>query len=139
MNLFKRLLIIGGLSAALVMPFAPVQAQGIFNSIRSGLTDTSTKAGVGDVALNKSGGAQTRLTKLVGGFINTAIQILGVIAVILIVYAGGLWLTASGNDQRVATAKKIIISVVIGVIVASSAYGISVFVLRVAILGQSGL
>ncbi len=65
---------------------------------------------------------------IAAGVITQVVGILGVVAVALIVYAGGLWLTAAGNDTKVATAKKIIVRTVIGTIVIGLAYAITAFV-----------
>ncbi len=76
-----------------------------------------------------SGVSTTRTPQsIVGRFINTAVAILGVVAVALIVYAGGLWITAGGDDEKVSQAKKIIKNVVIGMIVLGLAYAITSFI-----------
>ncbi len=67
---------------------------------------------------------------LVGGIINTVLSLLGVIFLVLIVYAGYLWLTASGNDEQVAKAKKLIRNSVIGIAIVLSSYIISYFVVK---------
>ena len=71
--------------------------------------------------------------EIVGSIINAAVSILGVIAVILIVYAGGMWLTAAGNDEKVNTAKKIIRTTVIGILIVGLAYGITTFIISTVI------
>lgn len=64
--------------------------------------------------------------------VNRAIRymlgILGVLAVIMIVYAGFIWLTAGGNDQQLQKAKKILRQAIIGLIIISFAYAITAFV-----------
>lgn len=57
---------------------------------------------------------------------------LGIIAVVIILYGGFLWLTASGNEDRVGKAKKTIIAGVIGLIVVLAAYAIVQFVISTA-------
>lgn len=71
---------------------------------------------------------------IVGQVINTAVGILGVVAVGLIVYAGGLWITAAGDDGKVETAKGIIKNTVIGMVVLGLAYAITIFI--VSFLGS---
>lgn len=58
------------------------------------------------------------------------IGVLGVAAVIMILYAGFIWLTAGGSEEKVGKAKKIIKQAVIGLIIISFAYGIVGFVFR---------
>lgn len=53
---------------------------------------------------------------------------LGLIAVIMILYGGFMWMTAGGNEDKVATAKKIITAAVIGLIVVLLAWAVVIFV-----------
>lgn len=65
--------------------------------------------------------------------------VLGLVATILFglnVYAGFLWMTASGNEDKVSQAKNIIRDATIGLIVVLSAYGITIAVTNIA-LGRS--
>lgn len=82
-------------------------------------------------AADKAGLGATRTpAELVSSFINIAISILGVIAVILVIYAGGMWLTAAGNGSKVDQAKQIIQTTVIGIVIVGLAYAITTFVLN---------
>lgn len=60
--------------------------------------------------------------------ISVVLGILGVVAVIMILYAGFLWLTAGGSEENVTKAKKIIKQAAIGIIIISLAYGIVGFI-----------
>ncbi len=53
---------------------------------------------------------------------------LGIIAVAVILYGGFIWMTASGNDDRVDKAKKLIIAGAIGLIIILAAFAIVQFV-----------
>lgn len=55
---------------------------------------------------------------------------LGLIAVIIILYGGFIWMTAAGNEDKVATAKKIIGAAVVGLIVILLAWAIVTFVIN---------
>jgi ABC-type uncharacterized transport system permease subunit len=96
----------------------------IFDTAGDKLKATSERAGLGDPTQS-----QTNTRLLVSRIINTTIGLLGVAAVLLIVYAGGLWLTASGNDTQVTKAKGIIRSTIVGVLIVGFAYAITAFVL----------
>ena len=48
---------------------------------------------------------------------------------ILFLYAGFLWLTAAGNDDKVADAKKILYNAVLGTLIILSAYALSSFII----------
>ena len=56
---------------------------------------------------------------------------LGIIAVCVILYGGFIWMTASGNEDRVAQAKKIIIAGAIGLVIVLCAYAIVNFVVGI--------
>ena len=53
---------------------------------------------------------------------------LGIIAVAVILYGGFIWMTASGNDDKVDKAKKLIIAGAIGLIIILAAFAIVQFV-----------
>lgn len=67
---------------------------------------------------------------VVARIINVALGFLGILATVLIVYAGFLWMTAGGNDEQAGKAKKIIFAAVIGLAIILSAYSISRFALK---------
>ena len=54
---------------------------------------------------------------------------LGIIAVIVILYGGFVWLTAGGNEDKVGKAKKLIVAGIIGLIVVLAAFVIVQFVI----------
>ncbi len=58
--------------------------------------------------------------------------LLGLIAVIFMLYGGFMWMTAGGNEERVSTAKKIITSALIGLVVVLLAWAIVIFVVGTA-------
>lgn len=54
------------------------------------------------------------LGQVVGGIINIVLALLAIISIVLFLYGGFLWMTAGGNEENVAKAKKIITATVIG-------------------------
>ncbi len=62
--------------------------------------------------------------------VNFALSLLGIIAVLIILYAGFTWMTAGGNDEKIGTAKKTLFAAVAGLIIILTAYSIMSFVLR---------
>jgi len=60
--------------------------------------------------------------------IQVILGFLAILVVILILYGGFVWLTAGGNEDKVATAKKIITSGVVGLVIILAAWGIARFV-----------
>ena len=61
-------------------------------------------------------------------YIRYALQVVGIIFLVLMVYAGFLWMTAGGNEENVAKAKRLIMAAVIGVAIVLAAYSITYFV-----------
>ena len=71
-----------------------------------------------------------QLPEIVGNLIKIFLSILGVLFVVLMVYAGYLWMNARGNEQQVEKAKNILTQAVIGLIVVLGAYSITFFVVN---------
>jgi len=68
------------------------------------------------------------LPEVVGGVIKYGVGFLGIIFLILILYAGFLWMTAGGSQEDVTKARAILKWSIIGVIVVLGAYVISYYV-----------
>lgn len=97
-------------------------------SVSAQLTKSSTDLkAVGDTLGQDTSGAS--LPKVVGNLINVLLSVLGIIFVVLVVYAGYLYLTASGDDKKVEKAKKLLGQAVIGMVIIIAAYSISTFVI----------
>ncbi len=71
-----------------------------------------------------------QLARTIGGVIRTILGLLGILFMILIFYGGFLWMTASGNDEQLGRAKKMIINATIGVVIVVAAYSITWFVME---------
>jgi hypothetical protein len=67
------------------------------------------------------------LTTLIGSLIKSAISLLGIVFLILIVYAGYLWMTARGDEKVVSKAKDTLQRAIIGLIIVVAAYAITTF------------
>lgn len=64
--------------------------------------------------------------------IRWALGLLGLVAVILLLYGGYVWMTAAGREERVKRAKRIIINALIGLVIILLSWAIVSFVLSVA-------
>ncbi len=114
------------------LPLAGHAAGEGFTELRKNFDATSSSAGVTTTA------GEGALPKLVGGFIKQAIGLLGIILVVLIIYAGFLWMTAAGNDEKVKKAKGILANAVIGMVLIFAAYAMTDFVIGALVKGTTG-
>jgi|GEM_PF-2596776 len=76
--------------------------------------------------------------KVIGRVISVLLLILGSIALIMFIFGGFTWMTAMGNDSRVATARKTLIWATAGMIVIFLSYIIVGFLLETAVGDNSG-
>lgn len=76
------------------------------------------------------GETQPGLTSAIGSVISIFLGFLGVIALILIIYGGYLWMTAAGSEEKVKKAKDLLKNAAIGLIIILMAYTITFFVVK---------
>ncbi|MBU0625045.1 pilin [Patescibacteria group bacterium] len=93
--------------------------------------DETTKANTGFAATTRSAGlgGAGDIATIAGGIVRSLLGLVGVIFLLLVVYAGFLWTTAGGNQEQVGKAKKIIVAAVIGAVLVFGAYTIADFAL----------
>lgn len=92
-----------------------------------------------DQAFLESSGLGTNSPALIVSMIIKAVlSLLGVIFIILIIYAGFLWLTSGGNEETITKAKKTIVAAIIGLAIVLSAYVITVFIIDKIIESTTG-
>jgi hypothetical protein len=60
--------------------------------------------------------------------INTALGFLGLIAVVIVLYGGFMWMTAAGNEERISKAKQILTAGIIGLVIIAMAWAIASYV-----------
>lgn len=82
----------------------------------------------GEIPADPTDGEQ-ELKDTVKNVLSAIFGILGIIAAVVIIIAGVLYMISAGDPGKVATAKKAILYAVIGLIVALSAYAITNFIL----------
>lgn len=75
-----------------------------------------------------SGGTPRDVRDIIILVIKVLLTFLGLIFTILIIYGGFTWMTAGGSEDRVSTAKKIIVRSIIGMVVILFSYIITSFV-----------
>lgn len=75
---------------------------------------------------------------IVARIINVFLGILGVIALVLVIYGGFLWMTAGGSPEQVEKAKKVLINATIGLAIILASWAITWFIFNV-LLGEGGV
>ncbi len=102
---------------------------GIVNAVRAQAQKPidALKGAGGAAGFSTSGEANPAV--IIGNIVGYALGLLGIVFVVLTIYAGYLWMTAQGNEEQITKAKKMITNAVIGIIIISLAYVITSFVM----------
>lgn len=66
----------------------------------------------------------------IANIIRIALGMLGLVAVVIVLWGGFMWMTAGGDENRVADAKKILINGFIGLVIILTSYAIVSFVVK---------
>lgn len=74
------------------------------------------------------GNVPSDISVVVGNIIKTVLSLVGIIFLVLTVYAGYLWMTARGEDEQITKAKEILKSTIAGLFIVVSSYAITVFI-----------
>lgn len=111
------------LSALAVMP-AIVGAQGV------NINPADENFGLESDFQNVGVQSTRNLKDTIAQIINIILGFLGVIAVIIILAGGFKWMTAGGNEDKVAESRKMIVQGVIGLVVIFAAWAIASFVIN---------
>ncbi|NTW22459.1 hypothetical protein HGA34_02845 [Candidatus Falkowbacteria bacterium] len=67
--------------------------------------------------------------QFIGKIINTALGVVGSLALLMFIYGGFTWLTSAGSADKVTKGKNILVWAVIGLVVIFMSYGATKFVL----------
>ncbi len=70
--------------------------------------------------------------------INFSLSLLGIIALGIIVYAGFLWMTSGGSEDKISEAKKWLKNGIIGLIIILSSWGVVTFILNKLVNNTGG-
>jgi hypothetical protein len=113
-------LIATGLTAAVSGAFFLLVA-GSAEAVSTGLKSTADVAGLSNVGTN--------VYTTVGRVLNVALGLVGVLFLVLIIYAGFLWMTAQGSVDQVKKAKTMMVQAVIGLVIILASYAITDYVI----------
>lgn len=72
-------------------------------------------------------GEDIRVT--IGRIIQFALGFLGIIALLIIIYAGFKWMTSGGDEAKISEAKKTLINATIGLVIISSSWGLATWLI----------
>lgn len=86
-----------------------------------------TVAATGNLLPQKINGAGT-VPELIGTIVSSVLGFLGIIFFCLIGYAGLIWMTAQGSEEKIERAKDTISGAVIGLVIVMAAYAFTQFV-----------
>lgn len=98
-------------------------------ALNTGLDDAAGANGAGFIKRDPA--------VLTGQLISVVVGLVGILFLILTVYAGILWMTAAGDEKQVTKAKSILVRSVIGLVIVLSAYTITSFVVQ-SLMSASG-
>lgn len=117
---FFRQLAFLGIAATLVAATAVfTEPTAVYAQVDTELTNFQESTGLGN----------TDIRVTIGNVVRVVLGFLGIIAVCLVLYGGFLWMTAAGNEDQVASAKKVLINAGIGLVIIMSSFAITQFVL----------
>lgn len=104
-----------------------VVASTLNESFGSSLDKTALETGHIDTNAMRDSSQTRTLLDSIGLAIGVALSLVGIFFLVLIIYAGYTWMLARGNAQEVEKAKSTIINAVLGLLIISIAYAVTVF------------
>lgn len=119
-------LLIGTMSLVWIMGLTMMSPIGVSAQMDSsdlwgeGVADTYTDEGF----------SETDPRQTISKIIKIGLGFLGSIAVILIVLAGFKWMTAAGNEDKIAESKKLMSAAVVGLVIILMAFALTNFVIN---------
>jgi len=121
-KLLKQILILICLIAILVLPY--------FVFAETAPLETLQNVGTGG---GYAPANEYTMSQIAGTAVKALLSLLGVIFIILIIYAGYMWMTASGNEEQLTKAKETIRKAIIGLIIIVGSFAVWRFIFEVLI------
>lgn len=115
LSLFFALIIFSGLNLA--------QAAGLDDAFGNNLKNAA-ETGAGYASASD----KNNLTAIISQVILGLLSLLGIVFLILMVYAGFLWMTARGEEDKITDAKNTIRRAIVGLVIVAGSYAIAYFV-----------
>ncbi|HOD87004.1 MAG TPA: hypothetical protein PKY61_01830 [bacterium] len=108
---------------AIILPMSVVSARTTTAKSLVETIDEPTQKMLGETGLN-----DFTLVQIIVAIIQIALSLLGIIFLIIIVFAGYSWMTAAGNEEAVKKAQDMIKRAIIGLVIVLMAYAITYFI-----------
>ncbi|MBN2884447.1 hypothetical protein JXE04_00800 [Patescibacteria group bacterium] len=109
-----------------LLPLSFVSAQNTDEGTQKSLVETVS--GPATTMFKTTGMSNFSLGSIIALVIQGALGLLGIIFLIIMVFAGYRWMTASGNEEAVKTSQKMITRAIIGLIIVLMAYALTYFI-----------
>ena len=122
-NLYAKLGVGMSMLPVLAIPFAA----GATTTVSTDLANAA--ADIDEIGTSAGVNTSQTLPQIIGTTISILLGVLGIVFVVLVVYAGFLYLTANGAEDNTKKAKKLLTQAIIGLIIIVSAYAISSYVI----------
>jgi len=122
MKLTTKRILIGAFILALLMPMviAYVQAQEDVAEPGELLEELGGAAGIK---------TEKTLPQIIGNIIKVILSFLGIVAVIVVIIGGFMWMTGAGDPAKVDKAKAMIKNGIIGIVIVVVAYAVATFII----------
>ncbi len=137
-KLTKKLFLIFFIAATAVAAFSLLKCAmaqtsktgGDSAKVLQGLGKTAQQANLGKVDSSGKAVESKDVSVIIGEIAQWLLVFLGVIFLVLMVYAGLLWMTAAGNDEKISKSKSIMASAALGLFFVLAASAITYFVMN---------
>jgi len=124
-KIIKQILILICLIAVLILPYFVFAQETMMGELKK----------VGGEGGYDIGANQYTVSQIAGTVVKAFLGLLGVIFIILMLFAGYNWMTAGGDEEKITKAKNTIKTAIIGLIIVVGAWAIWYFVFTMVITG----
>jgi phage shock protein PspC (stress-responsive transcriptional regulator) len=90
----------------------------------------ANELGLNEIGSNLGLSTEQNVKAVIANIIRVLLGFLGLIAVVLVLYAGFQWMTAAGNEEKVATAQSTLRAGLIGLVIILAAFAIASFIIN---------
>lgn len=109
--------------------FSKIMALGL-GTVVANVAQARTTINVTPEAAENIGLGNAGPEELVVSVINWVLGFLAIVAVIIIIYGGFIWMTAAGNEEKTEKARKLLIAALIGLLIILAAWGLATYAIN---------